>query len=405
MLKFRLIGILCICIAFILCSTHSTHSSEFRDLTETEQQLVACGNRFGLKLFREIVNDDEEHDKNIFISPLSVAMNLAMVYNGAAGSTEDAMQQTLELTEMTIDEVNEAYCGLIDVLPEIDSKVDFRIANSIWYRQDRGLEQEFLNICATYFKAMVSGLDFNDPASVDIINDWVSENTNGKITEIIDSINPLDVMFLINAIYFKGDWTYKFDKDETEDDYFTLPDGSQKQCKMMKQEGAFQYFETNELQAIDLPYGDEYFRMTIFLPMPEKHIDSVIADFSEENWELWLGSFQEEELRLQLPKFTIEYGKDLEDILAALGMGIAFTESADFTNMRASGGLSISKVKHKTYIQVDEEGTEAAAATSTTMTESGPPLMRVDRPFFFVIWDNHSQVILFIGKIVEPTLE
>ncbi len=397
MARLRLICILCTCIAFILCT-----DSEPRELTETEEQLVECDNRFALKLFRAIV--DDEHDENIFISPLSIAMNLGMVYNGAAGSTQDAMQKTLELADITIEEVNEAYKGLIEILTELDSDVDFRIANSIWYREGLELKETFCDICETYFEALVSALDFGDPASVNVINDWVNQNTDGKITEIMDMIDPELLVLVLNAIYFKGTWTYRFDKDDTQDDYFTLPDGSQKLCKMMKQEGTFQYFSTADFQAINLPYGDEYFSMSLFLPAPEKHIDSLIARFNEENWSYWLNSFTEEDVELYLPKFTLEYELRLNKVLETLGMGIAFGGQADFSNLFKDIFGFIDEVKHKTYVKVDEEGTEAAAVTSTSIT-SGPPVICFNRPFFFVIRDNHSQIILFMGKIVEPMLE
>ncbi len=396
--RLRLILIFCFCIAFITCG-----DSEPRELTESEMKLVEADNRFGMKLFREIVN--EENDKNIFISPLSVAMALGIAYNGAAGNTQEAMQQTLELTDMTIEEVNEAYEGLIGILTDLDSDVDFRIANSLWHKDGLELRQTFLDICKTYYNALVKGVDFSDPASIDIINDWVNENTNGKITEIIKEINPYLLVLLLNAIYFKGTWTYQFDREETKDGYFTLSDGSEKLCKMMVQEGAFQYFSNADFQAIDLPYGDGYFSMTVFLPLPEKYIDSVIADFNEDNWNQWLSSFTEQDVVLEFPKFTFEYELLLNEVLMILGMGIAFGDGADFTNMFKDVNVPISTVKHKTYVKVDEEGTEAAAVTSVDWEYGGPTTMRINRPFFFVIRDNHSQILHFVGKIVEPILE
>ena len=258
----------------------------------------------------------------------------------------------------------------------------------------------------------MSGLDFNKPEASDIINGWVNQKTNGKIEKIVDDvINPLTMMFLINAIYFKGTWTYEFDESQTQDDTFTLPDGSKKPCRMMTQESEFQYFENEAFQAIDLPYGDGDFRMTIFLPRREKNVDSLIAELNQENWNRWINSFSKQELTLQLPKFTLEYEIKLNDVLKALGMEIAFSPSqADFTKMyrKEEVGLNlyISEVKHKTYVEVNEEGTEAAAVTSVEMTlKAAGLLMRVDRPFIFAIRENHSGTILFIGKIVEPTLE
>ncbi|MFQ5769298.1 MAG: serpin family protein, partial [bacterium] len=234
--------------------------------------------------------------------------------------------------------------------------------------------------------------------------------TNGKIEKIIDSINPNIVMFLINAIYFKGTWTYEFDKELTQDDFFTLPNDTQKSCKMMVQTGEFSYLENDDFQAIDLPYGAGEFRMTIFLPKPTKSLDALIGELNEGNWSNWLSSFSKDSVTLQFPKFKLEYEITLNDVLKALGMGIAFTGQADFTRMYQPGGLFISYVKHKTFVEVNEEGTEAAAVTVVAIMDSagGPSniiFMRVDRPFIFVIRERHSQTILFMGKIVEPSSE
>jgi len=380
-----------------------------RELTSLEKLVVESGGNFGLKLFKEI--NKEERDKNIFISPLSVSMALGMTYNGANGSTEEAMQGTLELGGLTNQEVNESYKSLIELLIELDPKVKFQIANSIWYRQGYTFEEAFLNQCRTYFNAEVRGLDFSNPNAPSIINEWVNYNTNGKIKEIVDApIDRLTVMFLINAIYFKGTWKYEFDKSKTADDLFTLPDGSKKPCKMMNQKNEeFQYFENVDFQAIDLHYGVGGFRMAIFLPRPGKNINDFIEELNSGNWDLWFNSFSKKEVTLQLPRFKLEYEIKLNDVLKALGMGIAFSvKEADFTRMyNGSPGVFIDKVKHKTYIDVNEEGTEASAVTSVEMKLKGISgfTMRVDRPFIFVIRENQSNTMLFIGKIVEPMLE
>ncbi len=408
----NLIIVLFICTGLMECTKNPLlHTGELpRELTSLEKHVIESGGNFGLKLFKEI--NKEERDKNVFISPLSVSMALGMTYNGANGSTEDAMQGILELGGLTNQEVNESYKSLIELLIGLDSKVKFQIANSIWYRQEWTFEEVFLNLCGTYFNAEVSGLDFNDPNAPNIINGWVDENTNGKIKEIVDApINPLTVMFLINAIYFKGTWTYEFDVSKTKDDLFTLPDGSKKACKMMIQSNDFQYFSNADFQAIDLPYGDGGFRMTVFLPRPEKNIDDLIAELGAENWDLWMNSFSKHGGTLELPRFKLKYEIKLNDILKALGMGIAFDpDQADFTGMyKGTYKLYIDKVKHKTFVEVNEEGTEAAAVTSVEIafTSIGPSgfTMRVDRPFIFVIRENQSNTMLFIGKIVEPTLE
>lgn len=329
-----LIIVLYVCVGLMQCTKNPSSSPKRppRELTGAEKRLVESDNKFGLKLFNEIVQ--EEGDKNVFISPFSVSMALGMIYNGANGSTQEAMQKTLELSGLTIQEVNESYKSLIELLTGLDPKVKFQIANSIWYRQNWSFEEDFLNRCKTYFSAEVSGLDFNNPNAPNIVNGWVDENTNGKIKKIVDVINAEDVMFLINAIYFKGTWTCEFDQSLTQDDWFTLPDGSQKPCKMMVQENDFQYFETPDFQAIDLPYGDGKFSITIFLPHPQKNIDELIAEFNQENWNQWINSFSQQEGVLHLPKFTLEYGLNLNDALKALGMAIAFDpQQADFTKI------------------------------------------------------------------------
>jgi len=383
-----------------------------RALTAEEIQLAASADRFGLKLFREVVR--QEVDKNIFISPLSVSMALGMTANGAAGSTLDSMRATLELADLTEAESNAAYQSLIELLTEADPKVRFDIANSIWYRDIWTFNADFLGRCQDYFDAVVRGLDFSDPAAADTINTWVDENTQGKIEEIV--VKPIDpdiVMFLINAIYFKGTWTYEFDPENTRDDVFNLLDGSQAGCRMMEQRSEYPYLSTDQFQMVDLPYGDGLFTMTIFLPRTNVHVDSLIAQFTPENWQLWISSLAPDSGDIQLPKFTLEYELKMNAVLKALGMGIAFGEGAvDFSRLIDPAGLIwIGKVKHKTFVQVDEEGTEAAAATVVTMVLSAGGghstgfVMRVDRPFVFVIRERTSGALLFMGKIVEPVWE
>lgn len=399
-----------ICIMSINCSDSSTNPNAdiVRNLTTAEVKLTESDNKFGLKLFGKIV--ETEQDKNIFISPLSVSMALGMIYNGADSTTLEAMHETLEYGDLTIQEVNESYRSLIELLTELDPKVIFDIANSIWYREGFPVENDFLTTNQDYFDAVVRALDFSSDDAADIINAWVNENTNGKIEKIVDKpIDPLTVMFLINAIYFKGTWTYEFDEENTTDDIFYLPDGSEKGCKMMSHQCDHNYFENEQFQAIDLPYGDAGFSMTILLPKPEVSTDSLIAQMNNDTWNSWLGSFSEQEVNLFLPKFKLEYEISLNDILSALGMSIAFEPGrADFTKINSDGNLYISEVKHKTFIDVNEEGTEAAAVTSVEIgrTSIGSGItMHINRPFVFAIRENHSGTILFIGKIVEPIWE
>jgi serpin B len=375
------------------------------DIASVEKRLIESDNKFGLKLFRELNKD--EKDSNIFISPLSVAMALGMTYNGANGETQEAMQKTLELEGFTLQEVNKCYQHLIESLTQLDPKVEFGIANSIWYRENEGRRvprEEFLSLCDDYYSALVRGLDFYDPSSADTINMWVEEETNGRIKDLVGKpIDPLTLMFLINAIYFKGTWTYQFDRNETKDDWFYLPDGSRKHCRMMEQRGFFYYFEDEAFEAIDLPYGDGHFSMTIFLPRWGSDIDSLIEELNQENLNDWTGGFEKDSIDVYIPKFKLEYETGFNNVLTKLGMGIAFAPGkADFTKMYEQEGVWIDTVKHKSFVEVNEEGTEAAAATIVEMKKGPPSGFRTDRPFVFMIREKISKTILFIGKIVDP---
>jgi len=239
------------------------------------------------------------------------------------------------------------------------------------------------------------------------MDNWVDENTNGKIEHIVDYVDSIyDVMFLINAIYFKGTWTYQFDEKDTKDDIFYLPGGSTKECKMMSIEEEFEYFEDSILQAIDIPYGIGNYSMTVILPKEGEDIDLLIAVLTQNQWDEWMSDFSENTLTLFLPKLKLEYeiNDTLKKALANLGMGIAFDpEQADFTGMYEPGEIYIDRIIHKTFLKVNEEGTEAAAATVVGVGATSVGLtMYVNRPFLFAIRENYSGTILFIGKIVEP---
>jgi serine protease inhibitor len=409
--RLRLLPVILLCLCLAHCSDKTACPGDDvpRELTMGEQQLVGSFNAFGLRLFREVVQTDP--DNNVFTSPLSVSMALGMTLNGAAGETEEAMKTTLEFSGMEMEEIDECYESLMELLLGLDPGVDFRIANSIWYDADRDLEADFFEVCQTYFNAEVTGMDFTDPAASSTINAWVDEKTNGRIEKIVGDVIPSEtVMFLINAIYFLGTWTHQFDPDLTVDWDFTRPDGSTTPCKMMQRPEAgdlseFRHLDNGIVEAVDLPYANGLFSMTIIVPAQGSDIDSLIRELDEETWDTWMGDFQTHEGRLMLPRLEIECDLELKQVLAAMGMPIAFSASADFTRMRSSGGLMISSVKHKTFVKVDEAGTEAAAVTVVTMVDVANPdefEMRVDRPFIFAIRENHSGTVLFMGKVIDP---
>jgi len=379
-----------------------------RELSSAETKLVEADNSFGLKLFKEI--NAEASDSNVFISPLSISMALGMTYNGADGETEEAMRTTLEFGNLSMGEINQSYKSLIELLEGIDSDVQFNIANSIWYRDDWTFEEDFLERCRDYFDARIKGLDFSQREAVkDTVNNWVKENTNGKIDKILESVPENVLMYLVNAIYFNGTWTYQFNKDDTKDAFFYLPGGGTKECKMMEVLSEFKYFSDSSVQAIDIPYGKGDYSMTVILPGYGEDIDGLIAGLTQEKWDEWMDGFSEDSVNLFLPKVKLEYKVEetLKKNLIDMGMGIAFSGLADFTGMYRGGGIWISKIIHKTFLEIDEEGTEAAAATVVEMMyesiePSGHNTIRVNRPYIFAIRENHSGTILFIGKIIEP---
>lgn len=375
---------------------------------KVDARLVAANTKFGMKLYQEALK--ESAGRNVLISPASVAICLAMVYNGAAGETRAAMARALEAQGLTLEELNRAYADLKASLENPDPKVQLEIANSLWARQGLTFKPDFINRNKQFFGAEVTALNFDDAAAVGRINSWVSEKTKGKIEKIVDQISPDSIMFLINAIYFKGKWSKEFDKAATKEEPFTIASGGQKRVAMMNQSGQYNYLETPAFQAVSLPYGDGRVSLYIFLPAKSGGLDQFHRELNDANWEDWMNSFEKTEGRLSLPRYRVEYEITLNDALKSLGMGVAFSEAnADFSAMIESAQrVFISQVKHKTFAEVNEEGTEAAAVTSTEMratsarSEPKPFRMVVDRPFFCTIRDNATGTVLFMGSIRDP---
>lgn len=381
-----------------------------RSLTSGEAKLIAADNRFAFTLFRAVAEDTRDRLPNLFVSPLSVALALGMTYNGAAGATEEAMRRTLELEGMSLPEVNEASRSLIALLRGLDPGVRFLIGNSIWYREGFAVEQSFLDANRTYFDAEVSGLDFASPAAPQRINDWVARRTEGLITEIVESPLPDHaMMYLINAIYYKGDWTHRFDRNRTTPLPFHLADGSTVQVPMMRSAITLPVRAHRDagVDVVELPYGGQAFAMIVVMPRDPAALDTLVAGLTAERWNDWVARLDSTSLYVSLPKFRLVNDLKLVLPLTALGMGIAFDcippEMADFTRMHQPQEACITNVKHKTYVDVNEEGTEAAAVTSVEIgVTSAPPAIVVDRPFLFAIRERLSGTILFLGAIRNP---
>lgn len=371
-----------------------------RPLTSAEQKLVAGSNAFAFDFFREVNNGQK--NTNVFVSPLSASMALGMTANGAAGTTYDAMRNALRLGTTSKAEVNEGYKSLIALLRGLDNTTDFRIANSIWYESTFPFNAPFLADSKSFFDATVSGLDFKNPSSLATINSWVSESTEKKIPAILDNIDPSEVMFLINAIYFKGSWQTKFDKSQTVDAPFMAYDGTRPTVPLMNQSASLKLASAPDFVAIDLPYGNSAFTMTVLLPNAGVDVNAVAASLDDASWKSIEQKFVASKIYFSLPRFKLTWTDVLNPELRAMGMGVAF-DAADFTPMSPRGKeLVITKVIQKTFVDVNEEGTEAAAATSVGIgVTSAPPSIRVDRPFVFMIRERLSGTILFIGKIAK----
>lgn len=382
-----------------------------RDLSVTEKMLIEADQSFSYDIFKRTVAYDNEAE-NLMISPLSISMALAMTLNGAEGQTYEDMREALYLAGMEREEINEAFQSLIELLVTVDPNVTMKIANSVWYREGLPVKDDFKERVEEHFRAEISGLDFSDPATINIINQWVDENTEGLITEIIDEIPAEIVMYLINALYFKGDWLNQFDTDDTRPGDFHLESGETVQADMMRQENQFATYASDQVQMIELPYGDSLFTMSVVMPadanMPiDRFIDEHITASNLNTWRSNL-TVSGRDVILQLPKFDVEYELEYNDILKSMGMEIAFSEGlADFSGIAevSPQRLLIDEVKHKTFIRVDEEGTEAAAVTSVGVgVTSMPPQMIVNRPFVFIIHERESGANLFMGKVKNPTL-
>lgn len=377
------------------------------DIGPIDSNVSKANTEFGFNLFNAIWETDQ--NQNIFISPFSVSVALAMTLNGAAGETEQAMTDTLQLHDLTSDTINSSFYQLQNTLQTSDPKVTLTIANSLWGREGFQFKTDFLQRNELYFDADTSILDFMDPGTLQTINQWVNDNTNSKIPKILDEIESNAVLFLINAIYFKGSWQTEFDPLDTRDGTFHLVSGATKQVPMMFRTGQYPVYIGEDFQAINLPYGEGRMGMFIFLPNNKSDLNKFVGNITAEKWENWMEQFREREVQIRIPKFKLEYGtKVLNDVLTSLGMGVAFDEdNADFSRMAdldaVGGNLYITKVAHKTFIEVNEEGTEAAAVTSVGVgIKSLPPRFIVDRPFFFAIRDNETGTVLFMGTVVEP---
>ena len=363
------------------------------------EKRVVQDNEFAWDLFKHVLADTKE--ENTFIAPLSVSIALGMTWNGADGETKAEMESTLKMSGMSVDEINEYYQIMQNSLTTVDRSTKLNIANSIWYKDGYPIYPAFLDINRKYFDAEVSALDFANPKSLDIINNWCSDKTNGLIKNPLDKIPADAIMYLINAIYFKGIWSSEFKKKDTSERDFTTANGASHKVDMMQQEQIFNYFEDEDAQYLDMPYGNKAFSMAVILPKQGNTIDDYLKSFDLESWSEIMQNLSPREIKVYFPKFKVKSKLELKNILATMGMPQAFTPQADFSRM-SEIDLMISRIIHSTYCDVNEKGTEAAAVTIVEMIETAMPqnpVFNVNRPFVFIIREKSTGVILFMGKM------
>ena len=371
----------------------------------SEKAILQSDQTFAFDFFSTVYDEEaKDEDNNFMVSPLSLSMALAMTWNGSAGETKTAMQTTLKMGDYSEDQVNGYYKMLKEALLKTDPSTKLSIANSIWTNQFIPIKPSFIKTNQDFYDATIEGVDFGNSATVGRINKWASDNTNGLIEKVLDKTKPEDLMYLLNAIYFKGIWTSEFDPKNTSKQSFINENGESKMVDMMHQRDVFKYTEDDLMQVVQLPYGNETFSMLVLLPTNGKNLKDVTTTLTNQDyWKTMKSRMMSREVVLSLPKFKTQYSKKLNDVLTKMGMGIAFTDLADFSGM-SDFPAKISFVKQDTYISTDEAGTEAAAVTTigVELTSAGPVdrvVFNANHPFLYIIQENSKGAILFMGAV------
>lgn len=373
-----------------------------RGFTVQETTVANASIGFGLTLLREVAA--EESKPNLMVSPLSASMALGMTLNGAAGKTFDDMRSTLGFGDLSEAEVNAAYKGLIAQLRARDPKIEFNLANSLWTDHLFSIKPDFVDALQKNFDAEVAAIDFSAPDAPKRISAWAEQETNGRIKDLIKQIQSDEVLFLVNATYFKASWSSQFDPRSTHTAPFNKLGGGTVNVPMMSRDGAYAHVDADDVVAVELPYADSAFSMVVIAPKQGTALEPVYAKLTPTAWTNLIDQMRTARIMLSMPKFKVEYNTRLDPALKDMGMGLAFLpRQADFTRI-ADAELYITRVQQNTFIVVDETGSEAAAATAVGIgIVSAPPSIRIDRPFVFAIRERSSGTILFIGQIGDPS--
>lgn len=368
-------------------------------LTTAQQAQVENSNEFAWKFFKEVSKGEQQ---DVFVSPLSVTYALGMLSNGAVGDTQKEILEGLEFHSGKVDDVNSLCHQLMIESPKLDKSTQLSMANAVVANKKIQLQPTFQSVVKKQYDALVASKDFGSPATLSFINQWASDHTQGMVPKILERINPDGVSYLLNALYFKGIWYRQFDKKHTKKEAFTKADGTKSQVQMMHQKEQFLIGENDMYQTVVLPYGNGSYEMIVVLPREGKKLSDVLVAMNGKQWKDNLKNTYSSEVDLKLPRFTSVYNRELNDVLKLLGMNAMFDPSkANLTKMSAVSSF-VSMVLQKAKIEVDEEGSKAAAVTVVeTLTTAAPPsrpiMFHANRPFMYAIAEHSTGTIFFMG--------
>ena len=368
-------------------------------LTTAQQAQVENSNEFAWKFFKEVSKGEQQ---DVFVSPLSVTYALGMLANGAVGDTQKEILEGLEFRSGKVDDINSLCHQLMMESPKLDKSTKVSMANAVVANKNKPLQPDFKNVVEKQYQALVTNQDFSSPATLSFINLWASELTHGMVPQLLDRVHPDAVTYLLNALYFKGIWYRQFDKKRTQQESFTQADGKKLTVKMMHQKERFFAAENENYQTVVLPYGNGSYEMVVLLPREGKDLSSLLQTMDAKKWKDNLKKTYSSEVDLKLPRFTSAYTRELNDVLKLLGMNTMFERGkADLTKMSKAKAF-VSMVLQKAKIEVDEEGSKAAAVTVVeTLDAAAPPsrpiMFHANRPFMYAIVEHSTGTIFFMG--------